>query len=130
MNDADEARIAARLAKLMAMICVRNTGIEDLHAGTVPVTRTGDFSDVFVIDADGRRIAWAGVSHIDDDGMRDLMRQIVDRIYTFHMNRDDPEFRDHLDRWLAVSGRWDDPKLDEALLSAISPRSAEPDQPG
>ena len=56
MKKADEERIAARLAKLMAMICVRNTGIENLHAGTVPVTHTGDFSDVFVTDADGRRI--------------------------------------------------------------------------
>ena len=41
MKPADEERIAARLAKLMAMICVRNTGIEELHAGTVPVTHTG-----------------------------------------------------------------------------------------
>ena len=120
MKRADEARVASRLAKLMAMICVRNTGIEDLHAGTVPVTRTGDYSDVFVIDADGRRIAWSDVSHMDDGGMRDLMRQIVDRLYTFHMHCDDPVFRDHLDRWLALSGTWDDPKLDEALLSAIS----------
>lgn len=54
MRPADEARVAARLAKLMAMTCVRNNGIEDLHAGTVPVTRTGDYSDVFVIDADGQ----------------------------------------------------------------------------
>ena len=81
MKEADEERIAARLAKLMAMICVRNTGIEDLHAGTVPVTRTGDFSDVFVTDADGRRMVWTDVSHIDNDAMRDLMRQIVDRLH-------------------------------------------------
>jgi len=81
MKKADEERIAARLAKSMAMICVRNTGIENLHAGTVPVTHTGDFSDVFVTDADGRRIAWTDVSHMDDDVMRDLMRQIVDRLY-------------------------------------------------
>ena len=56
------------------------------------------------------------------------MRQIVDRLYTFHINSDDPQFRDHLDRWLAISGTWDDPKLDEALLEAIS-LSEEPDQP-
>jgi len=128
MKEADEERIAARLAKLMAMICVRNTGIENLHAGTVPVTYTGDFSDVFVTGADGRRMAWTQVSHMDDDAMRDLMRQIVDRLYTFHMNRDDPQFRDHLDRWLTISGTWDDPKLDEALLAAISP-SEEPNEP-
>lgn len=120
MRPADEARVAARLAKLMAMMCVRNTGIEDLHAGTVPVTRTGDYSDVFVIDADGQRIAWSDVSHMDDSGMRDLMRQIVDRLYTFHLRSDDPDFREGLDRWLAASGTWDDPKLDKALLSAIS----------
>jgi len=120
MKEADEERIAARLAKLMAMSCVRNTGIENLHAGTVPVTHTGDFSDVFVTDANGRRIAWTDVSHMDDDAMRDLMRQIVDRFYTFHMNRDDLQFRDHLDRWLAIFGKWDDPKLDEGLLAAIS----------
>lgn len=40
MKPVDKARIAARLAKLMAMICVRNTGIEELHAGTVPVTHS------------------------------------------------------------------------------------------
>lgn len=124
MKEADEERIAARLAKLMAVICVRNTGIEDLHTGTVPVTHTGDFFDVFVTDADGRRMAWADVSNMDDYAMRDPMRQIVNRLYTFHMNRDDPRFRDHLDRWLAISGTWDDPKLDEALLAVISENEA------
>ncbi|MFN4125270.1 hypothetical protein [Pannonibacter indicus] len=55
MKPADEERIAARLAKLMAMICVRKTGIEELHAGTVPVTHAGDYPDVFIIDAGGRQ---------------------------------------------------------------------------
>lgn len=36
------------------------------------------------------------------------------------MNRDDPHFRDHLDRWLAISETWDDPKLDEAMLAMIN----------
>jgi hypothetical protein len=45
MSGEDEKRIAARLAKVMAMMCVRNTRLEDLHAGLVPVTRTGDYSD-------------------------------------------------------------------------------------
>ena len=65
------------MAKLMALTCVRNTKLEDIHAGIVPVSRTGDYSDVVVVDADGRRIAWRGVSHFDDDAMRDLMRQVV-----------------------------------------------------
>ncbi|MDP5306336.1 hypothetical protein [Paracoccus spongiarum] len=126
MKPADEERIAARLAKLMAMICVRNTGIEDLHAGTVPVTHKGDYSDVFITDADGRQIPWSDASHLDDDEMRNLMRQIVDRLYTFHLKADDAEFRDHLDRWLAVAGRWDEPKLDEAFLATIAGGEAKP----
>ena len=78
MKPADEARIAARLAKLMAMICVRNTRIEQLHAGAVPVTHTGDYSDVFITGADGRQISWTDASLLDEDQMRNLMRQIVE----------------------------------------------------
>ncbi|CAA7626092.1 conserved hypothetical protein [Candidatus Terasakiella magnetica] len=33
MRKEDEERIAARLAKVMAMMCVRNTKLEDIHAG-------------------------------------------------------------------------------------------------
>lgn len=126
MKPADEERIAAQLAKLMAMICVRNTGIEELHAGTVPVTHKGDYSDVFITDADVRQIPWSDASHLDDDEMRNLMRQIVDRLYTFHLKADDAGFRDHLDRWLAVAGRWDKPKLDEAFLATIAGGEAKP----
>ena len=72
------------LVRTMVLVCVRNSKIEDIHAGLTPVTKTGDYSDVTVIDADGRRIAWPDVSHIDDEQMRDLMRQVVDRLHTFY----------------------------------------------
>ncbi len=41
-----------------AVICVRNTGIEDLHAGTVPVSHAIDHSDVLVMVANARQIPW------------------------------------------------------------------------
>ena len=50
MNKDDEKRIAAMMAKTLAMMCVRNTGLETLHSGIVPVTHAGDYSDVRVID--------------------------------------------------------------------------------
>ena len=74
MNKEAEKRIAAKLAKTMAMMCLRNTHIETIHAGKTPVTKTGDWSDVTVLDAAGNRIPWTDVSHINDDQMRDLMR--------------------------------------------------------
>ncbi|MDF1856774.1 MAG: hypothetical protein P1U48_15210 [Pseudooceanicola sp.] len=126
MKPADEDRIAAKLAKIMAMICIRNSRLEDLHAGTVPITRTGDYSDVLVIDAEGREIPWLEAAHIDDAQMASLMRDIVNRLFTFHMKSDDPGFREDLDRWMAVAGKWDDPVLDQAFLDAVASLRSRP----
>lgn len=112
MNRDDEKRIAAKMAKTLAMMCVRNTGLETLHAGIVPVTHAGDYSDVRVIDADGREIAWNDVSHLDDGQMRTLMKEIVNRLYTFNISIDDQEFRDRVDRWARIADRWDEPDGD------------------
>ncbi|MBI4968156.1 MAG: hypothetical protein HZC25_08580 [Rhodospirillales bacterium] len=119
MKKEDEERIAARLAKVMAMICVRNTKLEDIHAGVVPVTKTGDYSDVIVLDAEGRKIPWPEVSHIDDAQMRELMKDIVNRLYTFQMRIDDPEFQAWIDRWDAVAAKWDEPELSRAFAQMI-----------
>lgn len=112
MNKGDEKRIAAMMAKTLAMMCVRNTGLETLHSGIVPVTHAGDYSDVRVIDADGREIAWNDVSHLDDDQMRALMKEIVNRLYTFNISIDDPDFRNSVDRWARIAERWDEPDPD------------------
>ena len=117
----DEERIAVYLSKIMAMICIRNTRLEDLHAGVQPVTLTGDYSDVRVVDATGQTIPWHEVSHIDDLQMADLMREIVDRVFTFHMRRNDPSFRDHLERWMTASNKWDNPVLDLSLIHISEP---------
>ena len=116
MNEDAAKRIAAQLAKAMAMICVRNTRLEDLHAGRTPMTRTGDFSDVHVVDADGNRIPWTEVSRIDDDEMRDLMREIVNRLYTFHLYVDDPRLQAEIDRMMTVAGKWDEPEIDPGMI--------------
>jgi RIO-like serine/threonine protein kinase len=104
----------------MAMICIRNTRLEDLHAGVHPVTLTGDYSDVNVVDGTGQAIPWPQVSHIDDAQMAALMREIVNRLFTFHLRRDDQSFRDHLDRWMTASDQWDNPTLDTAFLDAVA----------
>ena len=70
--------------------------IEDIHAGLLPVTKTGDYNDVTVIDADGRRIPRPEVSHFDDETMRALTRQVVDRLYTFQMRAEEPGFLEQI----------------------------------
>lgn len=123
MGKNDEQRVAAHLAKILAMICVRNSSLEELHAGQVPTTRTGDYSDVFVVDADGRSIPWPDVSRIDNDEMRALMRDIVNRLYTFHICADAPGLQADVARWIAVASRWDEPAIDPNMLA----RRPEPD---
>ena len=120
MKRQDEDRIAAQLAKAMAVICVRNTMLEGIHSGRVPVTKTGDFSDVYVTDGKGNQIPWPELSRIDDDEMRDLMRQVVNRLYTFQVRFVEPEFRAFVDRWLGATRKWDEPRLDEGLAKSTS----------
>ena len=99
------------------MLCVRNTQLETLHAGLGPITRTGDYSDVFVIDADGQRIPWSEVSRIDDAKMCGLMRDIVNRLYTFHLEADDPKLQAQIERWMSAASNWDEPEIDPWMIS-------------
>lgn len=118
MNRKEEERIAAQLAKAMAMICVRNTMLENIHAGRGLVTKAGDYSDVFVVDAEGNRVPWTEASRIDDDEMRDLMRQVVNRLYTFQVCFSEPGFQAMVNRWLGAARKWDEPVLDTGLAEA------------
>ncbi len=101
----------------MAAICLRSSRLEDLHAGRVPISLTGDGSDIVVLDGEGNRIPWSEVSRIGDEEMRALMCEIVDRLYTFHLRIDDPAFRAEIDRWAAATAHWDAPKPDPVLLA-------------
>ena len=60
MNE-DEQALIASISKSMAIMCVRNTMLDDLHAGIEPVSRSGDFTDVSVVDANGQEIPWPEV---------------------------------------------------------------------
>ena len=122
MNE-HEQRLIASISKSMAVMCVRNTTLEDIHAGIEPVSHTGDFSDVVVIDANGRRIPWPEVSRIGNDEMGNLMRQVVNRLHTFQAKAHDLHFVAMMDRALAEAWRWDEPELDEIILQPSICRS-------
>lgn len=105
-----EKKIAARLSKTLTAMCVRHTEIEDIHSGITPVTKTGDYSDVTVIDAGGQKIAWNDVSRISDDEMKVLMKKIVNRLYTFFIQGEDPRFSRQIEYFEQVSRIWDEPE--------------------
>src|SRR5208283_3108691 len=89
MSDHDEVRafitdpaLQRRLAKYMVLQCFRNPMLEDLHAGTSPSSASGDYSDVTVSSPYGA-IPWLKVSRLNDDEMKRLMIDVVDRTYRF-----------------------------------------------
>jgi hypothetical protein len=103
-----------RLALALVETCVRNTQLEDLHAGVVPRSAVGDFSDVTVVTPYGD-IPWGNLSRISDPEMKALMTEIVDRVFTFL------QYPEDLTK-LGGAARWDRPKLDAALMRTVRRR--------
>lgn len=65
--------------RLIANEAVRNTYLEELHGGTTPSTKTGDYSDVKVVTPYGE-IPWVRLSRISDKEMRTLMLEVEKKI--------------------------------------------------
>ena len=111
------------LALLFAVNCVRNTVIEEYHAGKVPRSQTGDFTDVTVVTPFGE-IPWTKVRRISDAEMKALNIQVVDKLYTALSFLIDPLFIPDRDQFLAVLSRhfpleWNEPKLDQSMIRAV-----------
>jgi hypothetical protein len=121
-------KVQSEFAKVMAAACVRRGYLEKLHSGFTPVTRSGDYSDVKVIDAEGREIPWTQVSRINDDEMKMLITGVVNRMYTFLARtlfsaEEDEGFQHALNRAAApwTSG-WDEPEYLPDFLMPHSPK--------
>ena len=106
-------RGATSMAKLMALMCVEDSKLGKL--GLCPVTRTGDYSDVVVVDADGRIIPWQRVARFDADEMRQTMREIVDKLYTYLLNVESLELTAPSDHRRKEMWKWDGPREDPCL---------------
>lgn len=113
MSDAAARRIALALVEQ----CVRNTRLEELHAGKVPESLTGDYSDVKVVTPFGE-IPWTEVSRISDPEMKALMIEVVNKVYTFIS---------HMEDLISLQGaaRWNRPVLDADLLKTAQRRAAQ-----
>ena len=115
MNRSDQA-LASVLAKAISALCVRNTFLEDLHSGTTPSSKPGDDSDVKVVTPFGE-IPWCNLSRVSDAEMQRLMKEIVDKIFTFLRRQEDRAF---LEAFLRLGGRytvrWDEPQVEEGFV--------------
>ena len=125
MTSEDE-RFQKTFAKAMVAACVRRGELEGLHSGISPVTHAGDYSDVYVVDADGRRIPWADVSRIDQNEMKALLIGVVNRTYTFLVRTfftfgNDAAFAQAIDHAAVPwTTGWDEPEYLPQFLMPVS----------
>jgi len=115
----------SEFAKIMTAACVRRGYLEKLHTGVTPFTRTGDYSDVKVIDANGREIPWNHVSRINQDEMKTLITGIVNRVYTFlertlFCGFNDKAFEQAVNRAVVPWTTWDEPKYLPDFLMPVT----------
>ena len=112
-------RGAAGMAKMMGLMCVADSRLGKLTEGEAPVTRTGDWSDVVVVDADGRIIPWQRAARLDAAEMDRAMREIVDKLYTFLWNFEEPELAALRDHRRDETSEWPGPREDPGLKKQI-----------
>lgn len=121
MNNDDQKQHAAKLAKALAALCVRNTFLENLHAGKVPASKTGDYSDVKVVTPD-REIPWNELSRISDEEMQKLMKEIVNKLYTVLMSLEEEDtMRLVFSKGKDFTHHWDDPEFLPKFLKPFVP---------
>ena len=117
--DAKERRKVPAFVRILALMCVRQSSLETLHEGLSPITRTRDYSYVVVINGDGRRIPRPEVSRFNEDEMRDLMREVVNKLYTFFVKAEAPDFKAWTEFVRPQSYHWDRPKLDKVMMHHV-----------
>lgn len=106
-----EHRALQRFTLALVETCVRNTVLEDWHAGRTVVSPAGDFSDVKIVSPVGE-IPYLDASRISDAEMKRLMKQVVDAVFTFLSYPDQP-IR------LGGAAQWDKPKLNKKMVAGI-----------
>ena len=107
----------AKLAKALAVLCVRDTFLEVIHQGKNVTSKIGDFSDVKIITPD-RDINWNDACRITDDEMKKLMQEITNKLYTVLASMDDDEAMSVVfDEGSRRTYQWDDPQLIPKFLA-------------
>lgn len=112
-------RGAGGAARMMGLLCVADSKLGEFGEGQCPVTRRGDYSDVVVVDADGRIIPWQRVARLDRTEMERTMREIVDRLYTFLRNTEAAELATLRKHREDETSQWNRPRVNPGLKKQL-----------
>ena len=94
----------------MALPCIRVIMFEHIHTGRVLDTRNGGWY-VTVFDPGGRHILWPDVPRFDDGATGNIVRSVVECLYTFQVRAEESGFLDQIVLWVPSASRWDNPQV-------------------
>jgi hypothetical protein len=97
-----------------------------LHAGKSILSSSGDYTDVKVLTPDAE-IPWNDVSRITQAEMKQLMKQVVNKLYTVLMSLDNEEAMHLLfSRGQHYTYHWKEPEFLPTFLKPFLPPDADP----
>lgn len=126
-SNAELTEALKKEALKMAVTCVRNTVIETYHAGTIPQSKTGDYSDVKVVTPYGD-IPWNELSRINDSEMMAFNKEVVNNLYAYLHCLVNPNVDTDLKEILMKYASdfypfsWDEPHIPNDLNHIVSKR--------
>lgn len=116
-------RAIGNVAKMIVARCVRYTSIEPIHQGRLPCSKTGDYSDVKVVDP-FQEIPWNELGRITQEEMKRFTKEAVNKMFTvlvyLEANREIPVGR----HAFHSPHDWDDAEIDP-YIEKIFNRTAE-----
>ena len=123
-SDEELTQSLKKEALKMTVACVRNTVIENYHAGEFPQSKTGDYSDVKVVTPFGE-IPWNELSRISDTEMMAFNKEVSNLLYTYLQCLLNPHFDTKLNEEfmkyanLYFPDNWDKPQIDEKIIEMV-----------
>lgn len=118
-DEKERIKVRKTIAKLLAVHGYRNSPIEDIHAGSWPKNKKGQYAsddEVIVTTKDGGEIvSWKECSRIHDSEMKHLNKTIHNQIYTLltMLETSNPNLTTGFTReyFFKMGLDWDEPKL-------------------
>lgn len=107
----DERLVAKRMAKALAFLCLDEHLKQPLHNGKKPLSKTGDYTDVFITDAEGRRIIWCQACRVSALEKTRMVEDVVTGIYDFLLNVETEGYARRLEEAYKASKDWNEPRL-------------------
>lgn len=102
----NEQLIAKKMAKALAFLCLNEHLQTPLHNGEQPVSKTGDYSDVFITDAEGRQIVWCQACRVSCKERERVFDDVAKGIYDFLLNIETDFYTRRLERAYRACVHW------------------------